>query len=245
MPRGRQPAAAFLRVRRLPGKEEYGILIGKMDEMKFDLIQKVKNMERITKAGTEEKCPVNRELQARVLALCQQGKDAAVIADALALAPGMVQKVVEEAEQRSRIVYVFADGALPATILDVRNLTQRIGIVNLTEGLTSRAFGIKETPAWEDYEAFLEDRCMPRTRYGIREELKDLGIDFYDPFVIVQKTRGRVYGDHQYLSRMDRDWIRGYDEIMEHTTEDPQRIQKLKTYLRESEEAWKLDEGQY
>ena len=86
---------------------------------------------------------------------------------------------------------------------------------------------------------------MPRTRYGIREELKDLGIDFYDPFVIVQKTRGRVYGDHQYLSRMDRDWIRGYDEIMEHTTEDPQRIQKLKTYLRESEEAWKLDEGQY
>ncbi|MFG6331805.1 MAG: hypothetical protein K1W28_08290 [Lachnospiraceae bacterium] len=202
-------------------------------------------MKSITQANTKESSLVSRELRARVPALYQQGKDVETIADFLSLEPETVQAVLDEAERHSRIVYVYADGPLPATVIDVRNLTRKIEITNLTEELTSRAFGVKETPGWEDYEYFLESRCMPRSRYGIREELRDLGLDFYDPFVIVQKTRGRVYGDRQYLSRMSGEWILGYDEILKNTKEGSERTEKLKEYLRKSEGAWKLDEGQY
>lgn len=72
-----------------------------------------------------------------------------------------------------------------------------------------------------------------------------MGIDCYDPFQIIQKTRGRVYGDHQYLSRMEPEWIAGYDEIIKSTEEGQERKEKLQAYLQESERAWKLDEGQY
>ncbi len=202
-------------------------------------------MKEKAQVHTQDKASVGRGIRARAIALYQQGKDVETIASLLQLAPEAVREILEEAEQRSRIVYVFADGGEPATIIDVRNLTQKIEIVNLTDELTSRAFGIKDTPGWEDYEYFLESRCMPKTRYGIREELRNMGIDCYDPFQIIQKTRGRVYGDHQYLSRMDPDWITGYDEIIRNTEDSLGRIEKLRKYLQESERAWKLDEGQY
>ena len=86
---------------------------------------------------------------------------------------------------------------------------------------------------------------MPRTRYGIREELRAIDIDFYDPFLIVQKTRGRVYEDHQYLSLMGKEWIRKYDLVTENAKDDVQRVEKLRKYLRESEGEWKLDEDCY
>lgn len=202
-------------------------------------------MEGITQVSMQDKALADRGTTVRVLSLYQQGKDGKEIAGLLHIPLAAVHKILEEADQKSRMVYVFVDGEEPATVLDVRNFTQRIRIVNLTDELTSRAFGIKAAPGWEDYEYFLESRCMPRTRYGIRRELKSMGIDCYDPFQIIQKTRGRVYEDHQYLSRMDADWIAGYDEIIKHTEDGRERTDKLKKYLQESERAWKLDEGQY
>lgn len=183
--------------------------------------------------------------KARVLALYQMGHKIPAIAEQMQMTPDAVEAVIKEVAKRSRIVYVFADREEPATVIDVCGLTREVKITNLTDEMLSRAFGIKEDPGWEDYEYFLESRCMPRTRYGIREELKGIGLDFYDPFLIVQKTRGRVYEDHQYLSRMDPEWIAQYDEIMETSKEDPERIKRLQKYLQASEGAWKLSEGQY
>lgn len=205
----------------------------------------MRNMNKKARIHTQDEIPAGREIQARVMALYQQEKDAEAIAALLKLAPGTVRKILEKAEQGSRIVYVFADGTQPATIIDVRNFTRKVAIINLTDELTSRAFGVKTAPEWEDYEYFLESRCMPGTRYGIREELKSMGLDSYDPFQIIQKTRGRVYGDHQYLSRMLPEWIAGYDEILKNTVDDQERAGKLKKYLQKSERAWKLDESQY
>lgn len=180
-----------------------------------------------------------------MLALYQMGHKIPAIAEQMQMTPDAVEAVIKEGAKRSRIVYVFADREEPATVIDVCGLTREVKITNLTDEMLSRAFGIKEDPGWEDYEYFLESRCMPRTRYGIREELKGIGLDFYDPFLIVQKTRGRVYEDHQYLSRMDPEWIAQYDEIMETSKEDPERIKRLQKYLQASEGAWKLSEGQY
>lgn len=188
---------------------------------------------------------VSTPVRARILSLYQQDKDIQTIAEVTQTPPETVEATVKEAAEKSRIVYVFADREEPATVIDVCHFTRKIKITNLTDDMISRAFGVKEKPDWEDYEAFLESRCMPRTRYGIREELKAIGIDFYDPFLIIQKTRGRVYEDHQYLSLMGKEWIKQYDAVTENAKDDAQRVEKLRKYLRESEGEWKLDEGCY
>lgn len=188
---------------------------------------------------------VSTPVRARILSLYQQDKDIQTIAETTQTPSETVEAVVKEAAEKSRIVYVFADREEPATVIDVCHFTRKIKITNLTDDMISRAFGVKEKPDWEDYEAFLESRCMPRTRYGIREELKAIGIDFYDPFLIIQKTRGRVYEDHQYLSLMGKEWIKQYDAVTENAKDDAQRVEKLRKYLREREGEWKLDEGCY
>jgi hypothetical protein len=181
----------------------------------------------------------------KVLKAYQQGFTMREIAGQEELAAGTVHKIIKEATKQSRIVYVFADREMPATIIDVCPLTRKVKIVNLTDTLTSRAFGIRENPDWEDYEEFLEDRCMPSTRYGIREELKNLGLDAYDPFLIVQETFGRVYGDHQYLRKMEKDWIEGYDQVQKEGKQHADMKERLLGYLQKSERAWKLNEDQY
>lgn len=189
--------------------------------------------------------PIDREKRARVLYLYRQGATMRVIADQEKIALSTVHKIITEASGRARIVYVFADREEPATIIDACILTKKVKILNLTDNLVSRAFGIKEKPDWNDYEEFLESRCMPRTRFGIREELCDMGIDSYDPFLILQKTAGRVYGDHQYLQRMRQDWIEAFDEIVEKAGNSPDRRGILLEFLKKTEREWKLNEGEY
>ena len=61
------------------------------------------------------------------------------------------------------------------------------------------AFGTNELPTWEDFELFLEERCVPRERAGLREYLEALGLEEYDPLDIVRKTQGRMAEDDQWL----------------------------------------------
>lgn len=62
------------------------------------------------------------------------------------------------------------------------------------------AFGNNPLPSWEDFHRFLEDRCIPRQRAGLREYLEALGLDTYDPLAIIEKTGGRMAEDQQWLS---------------------------------------------
>lgn len=55
-------------------------------------------------------------------------------------------------------------------------------------------------PNWEDFQRFLEDRCIPRQRAGLREYLETLGLDEYDPLAIIEKTGGRMAEDQQWLT---------------------------------------------
>ena len=118
-----------------------------------------------------------KELAPQVLSLCQQGQTADAISKAVGLSPDAVEEIIEKASQKSRILFIFMDREIPATVIDVCGVTRKVKIVNLTDDLLSRAFGIRENPDWNDYEEFLESRCMPRTRYGIKDELRDLGLD--------------------------------------------------------------------
>ena len=74
-----------------------------------------------------------------------------------------------------------------------------ITIHNYTEQILLRAFGVIENPDWKDFEYFLEDRCFPRTRDHAHDILREMNLLFYDPLLIVEKTQGRMEGDHQWI----------------------------------------------
>lgn len=76
---------------------------------------------------------------------------------------------------------------------------EKIAIRNTTDNIMLRAFGIKRNPTWEDFQEFLEDRCFPRMRDNLKLILQDLELDFYDPFYIIEKTKGRMGEDMQWL----------------------------------------------
>ena len=85
------------------------------------------------------------------------------------------------------------------TIIDVDEVKQSVKIINYTNNLLFRAFGVNTTPTFADYEEFLESRCFPHTRDKMKLILEDLNLPVYDPFLIIQKTQGRMAEDHFWI----------------------------------------------
>ena len=61
-----------------------------------------------------------------------------------------------------------------------------------------------------------------------------MGIDVYDPFQIVEKTSGRVYGDGQSLERMNPEWVKKYDKIRKNVKDAAEQKEELKKLLEEN-----------
>lgn len=72
-------------------------------------------------------------------------------------------------------------------------------VKNGAVALPKTAFGNNIMPNWADFEAFLESRCIPRSRAGCREYLEELGMYEYDALAIIKKTQGRMAQDEQWL----------------------------------------------
>lgn len=70
---------------------------------------------------------------------------------------------------------------------------------NYTDNVVKTAFGNNATPTWVDLQSFLEERCVPRSRSGIREYLETIGVEEYNPLEIIRKTEGRMAEDNQYI----------------------------------------------
>ena len=70
---------------------------------------------------------------------------------------------------------------------------------NHTADLVKTAFGNNKFPTWPVFEAFLEERCVPRQRDGLREYLEALDLDEYDPIEIIRTTAGRMAEDDQWV----------------------------------------------
>ena len=85
------------------------------------------------------------------------------------------------------------------TLIDVDDTKQMVKIKNFTDNLMFRAFGKNETPNYKDYEEFLKSRCFPETRDKLKLVLADLDLPFYDPFLIIQKTEGRMAEDDFWI----------------------------------------------
>ena len=85
------------------------------------------------------------------------------------------------------------------TLIDVNDVEQTVKIKNYTNNLMFRAFGKNEQPTYEDYEEFLISRCFPETRDKLKLVLADLDLPFYNPFLIIQKTEGRMAEDDFWI----------------------------------------------
>lgn len=108
---------------------------------------------------------------------------------------------IPEKEYGLRMWYMHENKT--CTLIDVDELRRKVKIKNYTDHIMFRAFGSLEEPTYQDYEAFLESRCFPRTRDKMKLVLNDLGLPFYDPFMIIQKTEGRMAEDHFWI-RIER-----------------------------------------
>lgn len=108
-----------------------------------------------------------------------------------------VEKKTEQGHELFRID--FYDKAVLCTTIYADFTEKSISVENFTSNVIKTAFGNCTSPDWEDFESFLEERCVPRNRSGIREYLEALGLIEYDPWEIVKKTQGRMAEDHQWL----------------------------------------------
>lgn len=93
----------------------------------------------------------------------------------------------------------YYDGPQLCTLIYADFTDETLQAENYTDFLVKTAFGRKTLPTWEDFRAFLEERCIPRGRVGLKEYLADMGLAKYDPLEIVQRTEGRMAEDDQWL----------------------------------------------
>lgn len=96
-----------------------------------------------------------------------------------------------------RLDFMFRQKICTEIYVDFEN--KQIKIINRTNDIMKRAFGINENPTWEDFESFLENRCFPRSRALRKTILSKIGVDSYDPLQILEKTKGKCADDNQYI----------------------------------------------
>lgn len=95
--------------------------------------------------------------------------------------------------------FEFYDGEILCTQIIADFTDETLSVENMTDHIVKTAFGKNETPTWSDFQSFLEERCLPRSRSGIREYLEAIGVEEYDPLEIIKKTDGKMAEDNQWI----------------------------------------------
>lgn len=93
----------------------------------------------------------------------------------------------------------YYDGDILCSLVAADFTDQTLCAENYVSDVIKTAFGNNEVPTWNDFQNFLEERCIPRARAGLREYLEALGLDEYDPLEIIKKTSGRMAEDNQWI----------------------------------------------
>lgn len=114
------------------------------------------------------------------------------------LTPDYIESIkIPEKTLPIRLWYMYKDNV--CTLIDVDERKQIIRIRNYTKNRQFRAFGVNEEPTFEDYQDFLKSRCFAESRDKMKLILRDLNLPFYDPFMIIKKTEGRMAEDDFWL----------------------------------------------
>ena len=97
----------------------------------------------------------------------------------------------------------------------IENSNGVIDFINYSDDILDTAFGIKKSPvSVEDLEKFFKRRCFPETRGNVKRILKTLGVGFYSPRLIVQKTHGVMFDDIYWIRFEGEDNLK-YSEVRE------------------------------
>ena len=95
--------------------------------------------------------------------------------------------------------FFYYDGDILCSLVAADFTDQTLCAENYVSDVIKTAFGNNEVPTWDDFQNFLEERCIPRARAGLREYLEALGLDEYDPLEIIKKTSGHTAEDNQWI----------------------------------------------
>lgn len=85
------------------------------------------------------------------------------------------------------------------SVIHVDFIKKTVSVENFTDQIPLTAFGVIDNPTWERFEYFLKSRCFPETRDYKELILKEMGIDRWDPILIISKTQGRMLHDNLWL----------------------------------------------
>ena len=108
--------------------------------------------------------------------------------------PELTEKL-ELPPKKYNIRLIYRKENLICTVIDVNEQKRIVEIRNYVDNPLYRAFGVNTEPTYEDYEEFLRSRVFPDTRDKMKLELKRLGLPFYDPIMIIEKTNGKMADD--------------------------------------------------
>ena len=106
----------------------------------------------------------------------------------------------KDTHNRNKLLQLqFYHGDSLCTTILADETAEKVLIENHTSDPLYTAFGVNNNPAWQDYQSFLEERCIPKSRAGLQEYLNAIGVDEYQPLEIIRKTKGRMAEDRSWL----------------------------------------------
>lgn len=103
----------------------------------------------------------------------------------------------EQGHALLKLSYFDCDNLCSTIVADTTE--RHICVENHVDHIIKTAFGNNLLPTWDDFQKFLEERCIPRARAGLREYLETIGVEEYDPIEIIKKTEGRMAEDRQWI----------------------------------------------
>ncbi len=110
-----------------------------------------------------------------------------------------IEKTLRVPEKKYPVRLRYYYKRMLCTIIDVDEMKEQVEIHNYTDNRQFCAFGVNEHPSYQEYQDFLESRCFPRERDKMKIMLKALDLPFYDPFMIIEKTNGRMAEDDFWI----------------------------------------------
>ncbi len=167
------------------------------------LVKKISELEKgqIPKKGQKGRPSLERNKVLQVERLGDLGCSVREIERKTGVSLGAISKILQEYRRKKSVVreIEFMHDDKMCTRILIYFIEERIEIENHTDDNIDRAFGCVEHPTWEQFMNFIEERCFPRTRDGMKNILRDLEIQSYDPWQIIQKTEGRMAEDRHWI----------------------------------------------
>lgn len=98
---------------------------------------------------------------------------------------------------------LYLNGTKITTDILVDFVQKSVAIKNYSTFPLELAFGINLHPSFDDFLNFIQSRCFPKNVDRPRLHLMELGLDSYNPLLIVKKTHGILSNDHMSLKFLE------------------------------------------